>query len=105
MADRVNYPPSWSADDRASLDVMFRQARAEQKWFYGTYHDLWFTPDELQKAQEDGQFLWGAMNWQLRDPSEYLMRLANKAKEARLVFEDAAKRVAAYYSSLQKEDT
>lgn len=97
MAERVKYPDN-------ALDNLFEEARRERKWFYARYHDIWFTPDELQRAQSTGQFLWGAANWQLRDPSEFLLVAANKAKAARMEFEEATKRAGAYYSGLQKEE-
>jgi len=71
---RVKYPDSWSLKDRAALDIMFAQARKTGSWFFhgGLNGPIWSSPDELQKAQEKGQFLWGAPNWTLRNPNEAL---------------------------------
>lgn len=67
---RIDYPSSWSQADRDALDNMFIQARREEKWFFygGLQGPMWFSPDELQRSQEQRHFVWGAVNWQLRAP-------------------------------------
>jgi hypothetical protein len=52
----------------AGLRPMFEKARREGLWFYCNYQGLWFSPDELEAEQKRGSFVWGAVNWQLRDP-------------------------------------
>ena len=71
---RINYPPNWTQRDRDELDQLFAEARAKGLWFYhgGLSGTCWFTPDELQQAQEGGAFIWGAVNWKLRPPTELL---------------------------------
>jgi hypothetical protein len=32
----------------------------------------WYSPDQLAAENAKGRFLWGANNWQLRDPEEYV---------------------------------
>lgn len=54
----------------ADLQPLFKEAEEKGLWFYGAYHDIWFTPDELRKKHAEGKFLWGAVNWKLRHPSE-----------------------------------
>lgn len=54
----------------ADLKPLFDEARASGKWFWCNYQDLWFSPDQLAAAQASGRFLWGAVNWKLRDPTE-----------------------------------
>lgn len=51
---------------------LFKQARTEGKWFFSSYQQLWFSPDELEATQRAGRFRWGPDNWRLRDPTEYL---------------------------------
>lgn len=80
---RIKYPDSWSQVDRDALDALFERARREGLWFFhnGISGQFWYSPDELQAEQENGKFIWGAVNWQLRDPHDYL-RQANAAIEA-----------------------
>ena len=61
----------------AGLVPMFAKARAEGLWFHCGYQDLWFSPDELDAANKEGRFIWGAVNWTLRDPRERLEQLKN----------------------------
>lgn len=63
----------------AGLRPLFEQARREGKWFWCAYQDLWFSPDDLERQQAKGSFIWGAVNWQLRDPRE---KLAQEEREA-----------------------
>jgi len=70
------------------LDKMFARARQERLWFHCSYQDLWFSPDELERAQADGRFRWGAVNWSLRDPKEQIDYLKRKAAA---VAEEAAR--------------
>jgi hypothetical protein len=44
------------------------EAREKGLWLHCAYQDLWFNPDELKKAQSEGRFRWGLVNWELRDP-------------------------------------
>lgn len=54
----------------AQLEPLFQKAENEGLHFRSTYRGLWFSPAELRKEQLNGKFLWGASNWELRDPSE-----------------------------------
>lgn len=71
---RINYPETWPESARNELDAMFERARREGLWFFhgGLSGPLWFSPDELQAKQAGGSFIWGPVNWDLRDPSEHL---------------------------------
>lgn len=66
----------------AGLRPLFEKARREGLWFYCNYQGLWFTPDELAAEQRRGSFIWGAVNWQLRDPKEKLEHEQRVAKAA-----------------------
>ncbi|QDX94351.1 hypothetical protein EEL30_19930 [Brevibacillus laterosporus] len=59
----------------ASLQSLFDQAEKKGLWFYSSYHDIWLSPSKLRQEQENGKFLWGAVNWQLRDPLERVVEL------------------------------
>jgi hypothetical protein len=65
-----------------ALIALFEQARAENKWFYhgGMTGPLWFSPAELEAELAAGHFLWGALNWRLRDPAEHLHEIDMKRK-------------------------
>ncbi len=65
---------------------MFQQARQEGLWFYSAYQQLWFSPDDLEHRQKNGQFCWGPENWRLRNPQERLKELQQErlAAERRL---------------------
>lgn len=54
------------------MEELIRQARAEGKWLWCHYQDIWFTPDKLEAEQAAGRFRWGPVNWKLRDPKERL---------------------------------
>jgi hypothetical protein len=54
----------------AKMEPLFQKAENEGLHFYSNYRGIWFTPAELRKEQLEGKFLWGPVNWELRDPSE-----------------------------------
>lgn len=54
------------------LRKLTAQARAEGKWLWCHYQDIWFSPDQLDEQNAVGKFIWGPVNWQLRDPKERL---------------------------------
>jgi len=60
---------------KAELEALCAQARAEKKWLFCSYQEIWFSPDELQEQNAKGKFLWGAKNWTLLDPYEKVNRL------------------------------
>ncbi len=55
-----------------AMESLLAQAEREGKWLFCHYQGLWFSPEELRKAQSEGRFRWGAVNWILRDPTEKL---------------------------------
>ena len=77
--------------DRSSvtLHVLIEQARANGKWLWCYYQDLWFSPDQLEAENREGRFRWDADNWKLRDPHERLAEARERtaraqAEEARI---------------------
>ena len=56
-----------------SLEPLFERARREKKWFFCHYQELWFSPRELREKHSEGRFIWGVVNWDLRDPEELLI--------------------------------
>lgn len=76
-----------------SLEPLFREARAKGLWFYCTYQQLWFSPDELAKEHAKGTFIWGPVNWMLRNPKELLTQLEGEIRAAQERYEYAKARV------------
>lgn len=62
-----------------SMESLFRRAREERLWFFSSYQQLWFSPEELKRAQDCGDFRWGVANWELRDPRERVNQLRTQA--------------------------
>lgn len=52
------------------LEPLFKKAEKYGLWFYCNYQDLWFSPNELREEHKNGKFIWGSVNWKLRDPIE-----------------------------------
>ena len=65
-----------------SLKPMFKEAKAKKLWFYTNYQQIWFSPDELAAENKRGKFMWGAVNWELRDPIDGLKDLDGKIAAA-----------------------
>lgn len=59
----------------AGLDPLFERAAREGLWFWCNYQDIWFSPDELRQEHREGHYIWGAINWRLRDPREHLAEI------------------------------
>ncbi len=76
-----------------SLAPLFKRADAEGLWFFCSYQGLWFSPDELRSKQADGKFLWGAVNWTLRDPKEGIQNLTVAVNNAQKELENFYRRV------------
>ena len=86
---------SASDEVKAELAPLIEQARAEGLWLWCHYQDLWFSPDELQAQNAKGKFLWGAVNWMLRDPQE-------RVKQAEAAAQRAANELARVRASVQQ---
>jgi len=63
------------SDILKSLEPMFEKAEKEGLWFYCSYQDLWFKPQELKEKQSNGRFIWGSDNWELRHPFEKIIEI------------------------------
>ena len=68
-----------------SLAPLFKEADRTGKWFNCDYHDIWFSADELRANHAKGSFVWGAVNWSLKDPLVHIetlqRRIANASSE------------------------
>lgn len=67
---------------RSELRSLIQEAERRGKWLHCAYQDLWFSPAELRKANDESKFLWGAVNWTLRDPIELLEQARRRVKLA-----------------------
>lgn len=56
------------------MEEILQEAEKGGLWLHCFYGDLWFSPAELRKAQSEGRFCWGPVNWTLRRPEELLAR-------------------------------
>lgn len=56
---------------KASMVPLLAEARRSNMLLASnTSKEMLFTPDELEKAQSEGRFLWGCINWRLVDIME-----------------------------------
>ena len=53
----------------------FQAAERDGLWFYANIAEgkIWFSPDELRAEHAQGNYIWPAANWRLRDPNEFLV--------------------------------
>jgi len=74
MPDKTNYPHSWKESDIAALEGLFKRAQDEGLWFFhgGLSGPISLSPRELRAEQAEGNLVWGAVNWDLRDPKTLL---------------------------------
>lgn len=77
----------------AGLKPLFERARKEGLWFWCSYQGLWFTPDELEAEHRRGSFIWGAVNWSLRDPKELVAEAEVEAANAARRLAEVRRRV------------
>jgi len=66
----------------SDLQPLFEKARLTGKWFRSPYQNIWFSPDELEKTQSEGRFIWGLVNWELHDPAEREESLKTEVRQA-----------------------
>jgi hypothetical protein len=67
--------------ESVNLQPLIEKARKQNKWLHCGYQDLWFSPDELEAQNKKGKFLWGEVNWDLRNPQEHIEALQSRIAE------------------------
>jgi hypothetical protein len=78
------------------LKPLFKKARKEKLLFQSNYdRDIIFTPDELKKAQAEGRFVWGPVNWELIEPERIKQWLKIKVDEAQKDYQSFLERLKA----------
>lgn len=78
-----------------SLRPLFEEAEEKGLWFYSTFNQRWYSPNELRAEQENGNWCWNARNWKLGDPKKHLEELRHEI--------DAAIQLAADFEKRMKE--
>lgn len=77
----------------AALEPLIHEAEEKGLWLVALYDNgIWFNPAELRLANEEGKFVWGPDNFELRDPYERYTQLVNIANEARKAAESFKRR-------------
>lgn len=67
--------------NKKNLSHLFKIAEEQGLWFYSHYQQMWFSPRELKEQQSRGHFVWGAVNWELRDPKIKLKQFEREIEE------------------------
>lgn len=75
------------------MKKLFERAEKEGLWFYFRYQDMWFSPRELREEQERGNFLFGQVNWDLRDPQDEISRIDARIQALKEQRGDMVKRI------------
>lgn len=63
------------------LEPLFKEAEEKGLWFWVNYQDLWFSPSELRRNHEMDRYVWGKINWVLRNPHEKILILENTIQQ------------------------
>lgn len=88
MSDTAFMPETPASRTLTQLALLIAQAEAEKKWLWCHYQDLWFSPAQLRAKNAAGKFIWGVVNWTLRDPQE---RVEEANRRASLTNAEAAR--------------
>lgn len=73
---------------------LIERATREGKWLFCQYQGLWWSPAELAQCNANGRFLWGAINFELRDPAELLAACEQRVVQAMAEVESVKARMA-----------
>ena len=87
------------------MNLMIDSAEKQKMWMFCQYQALWFSPQELRKAQAEGRFRWGPVNWQIRDPQERMAELERGIALAIRDRDDFAKRLSLNHGGLRTAHT
>jgi hypothetical protein len=79
--------------DPEPLKKLIEKARKERKWLVSTYQQLWFSPDELETANNEGRFCWRPTNWTLQDPLDLVEEKFDIVKKAQRDLKETMDRV------------
>lgn len=51
-----------------NIEALVEKAYRENLWFLSKYAKVWFHPEDLRIEHRKGHWIWGACNWDLRNP-------------------------------------
>jgi hypothetical protein len=77
----------------AGLEPLFKEAEERKLWFYANYQQMWYSPTELKAQHAKGYLIWGAVNWQLRNPYELMNELDAQIRGTEQRKKDLYKRI------------
>ena len=77
----------------AQLKPLIDRARKENKWLFCHYQQMWFSPSELEEQNKKGKFLWGEVNWKLRDPKEHITEMQQQKDAIQTKIDNFKKRI------------
>jgi len=60
---------------RLEIAPLIESAKAGKLWLHIPYQDLWISPEDLEKSNAEGRFLFDAKTIRLRPPSDYIEKL------------------------------
>ena len=75
------------------LRPLIQEAKDRKMWLHTYYQDIWFSPDELEAMNKEGRFLWGPVNWELRNPKERVEILKRGIHNAKKELDSFEKRL------------
>jgi hypothetical protein len=76
--------------DFAGMEKIILEAERRGLALHCDYQDLWFSPAGLRKAQADGRFRWGPVNWAILDPRDKYNAMLKRADDMRKEAEEFA---------------
>lgn len=78
-------------ENLASLEPLLQEAEKKGFWMFLNYQELWIHPRKLREAHAKGSFVFGSVNWSVRDPQERVENLLQKIKHYTKELNDFAK--------------
>ena len=78
------------------LAPLFAEAKEKGLWFQGKvfgHDEILFSPKELREYHDKGKYIWGAVNWELVDPTMIGANMIGKIGEANQEYQEFLKRV------------
>ena len=82
----------YDADVYLLTAAIIEQARSEGQWLFMEYQNTWFSPDELEEKNAEGDYVWGH-SLKIADPQEHLDELKYDVAYGIKILEEFKKRV------------
>lgn len=81
------------ATDNGPRSQLIDEARRKGLWLWCSYINIWFSPDELDRCNQEGHSLWSSINWRLRDPLERLAELDTEIRNLVIIRNKSARQM------------